>query len=978
MEPRLKFDVPGNLTDKPVVDNWDRASDENLKLARDWKTQIEHCERRNDVWEKRCERIVKRYRDERMGGSSQITDWDGPRRMNILWSNVQVLKPSIYGREPLPIAERRFLDRDPVGRVAAQILERALRYEITDSGFHDTVDQCVLDYLLTGRGTAWLRYKPLIGQTSSLTDHGNDELDPDEDKVETEDVDQEEDNLTDNSTNIIQEKLIGASIDVDYVHWKDFLHSKARFWKENEWVARRLYMSRQDCVDAFGDTIGREIPLEMIPEAESGSVGSDRATRASADESKKAIVYEIWFKPERKVFFVAKGYEYLCEEPREDPLSLEGFWPCPKPLFATMTNDTLEPVPDFIEYQDQALEIDNLTNRINSLIKALKVAGVYNAAEKNLARLLDEGHENKLIPVQNWAMFAEKNGIAGAISFLPIKEVGEVLMQLFQARDKIKADLYEITGIADIMRGQADPRETASAIATKGRWGSLRLQQRQVEVARFCRDIIRMMGEILSEHYPDSSLIQTSGIMFDDGIGPEPPKPPDFSSPPVSPPGAMPQGGPPAQIPPGSAPPGGAPGVGGPPPGPPGMGIHPPGVGGPPGMGIHPPGPPGMGGPPPGQGMPPPSSPIQQILAYQQQMQQWQMQKQNAINSAIGLLRQDKLRGFRIDIETDSTINDDAKEEKSERVEFLTALSGFVEKAMQAAQAYPDMIPLLGKSILFTVRGFRVGRDLESSIEEFIDKAQQDAKKAASQPKPPSPEQIKAQADMAKSQADIQSAQIKMQADRERAQAEVAAQQVEAQSEQQNAVMRQQFLQMEMKLKILEAQLRQQEMERKAAYDQASHEQKMAQVRLELQGKASDFIAADHSRQMDAQAQMHAARIDALAHEHDAKVDAQAREHEARVAAHAREHETQVNATATKHAAELKAHDSKLKMKDKHPRKPMPKTPKMPDELEMPESPLTSESEEKHPVKGARKAPDGKWYVNDPSRPGKYLRIDHE
>ena len=86
------------------------------------------------------------------------------------------------------------------------------------------------------------------------------------------------------------------------------------------------------------------------------------------------------------------------------------------------------------------------------------------------------------------------------------------------------------------------------------------------------------------------------------------------------------------------------------------------------------------------------------------------------IMKAIGLLRSDKLRGFRIDIETDSTINDTAQEEKAERVEFLQALSSFVEKALQAAQANPDLIPLLGKSILFTVRGFRVGRDLESTI----------------------------------------------------------------------------------------------------------------------------------------------------------------------------------------------------------------------------------------------------------------------
>jgi len=945
---RPLLDIPGPTEDENDTVDWDRTTEENRKIASNWKSQIELAERRTEVWEKRCERIIKRFRDERMGGSSQITDSDGPRRMNILWSNVQVLKPSIYGREPLPIAERRFLDRDPVGRVASQILERALRYEITESGFHDTVEMCVQDYLLPGRGTAWLRYKPLFGPATSLTDRGNDEIDPtgddqteplEEDKDYQLNPEEDDADLSNASKQEIQEQLLGSTVDVDYVYWKDFLHSKARFWKENEWVCRRVYMSRHDCIDAFGKEVGEEIPLEMTPEMEPGTQG-ERAVRSLPEETKKAIVYEIWFKPKREVYFIAKGYEYLLEEPREDPLGLEGFWPCPKPLFSTMTSDTLEPVPDFVEYQDQAIEIDNLTNRIDNLIKALKVAGVYNAAEKNLSRLLDEGHENKLIPVQNWAAFADKGGIANAISFMPIKEIAEVLMKLFEARDKIKNDLYEITGIADIMRGQADPRETASAIQSKGRWGSLRLQQRQAEVARFCRDIIKMMGEVICDHYPDSSLIQTSGIMFDEGIGPEPPSPPAMPSSPVSPPGGAGQGGPPAQTPPAVT------------------GSAPPGPGGAPGAVL------GPGAP--GPMVAPPPNPLAAVLQYQQQMMQWRQQKMSAITNAIALLRQDKLRGFRIDIETDSTINDDAKEEKAERVEFLTALSGFVEKAMQAAQSYPDMIPLLGKSILFTVRGFRVGRDLESTIEEFIDKAQTDAKKAASMPKPPSPEQIKAQADVAMSQASIQEAQLKMQGDQQRAQAEVQSQQIEAQSNQQDMQMRQQMLQLEMQLKQLEAQLKKQEMDHKIAYDQAQHAQKMEQLRLEFQGKMADHQAAERSRQMDTQSQVHAARIEAMNRSHEAKVDA-----------HAREHETMVNAAATGHQAALKAHDAQLKAREKHPNKPLPKKPEIPDQPELPDHPLTR-GDEIPPVTGARKSPkDGLWYVADHNRPGKYLRVDN-
>src|SRR6516164_3126611 len=158
---------------KPVITASD-SSGVDSEAAR-WKLQIELFERDNESWEKRGEEIIKRYRDERSAGSMSET-YTGPRKYNILWSNVQTLNPSLYSREPVPIAERRFLDKDVVGRVASQVLERAMRYEMMDCGFHDTVSKCVYDYLLPGRGVAWLRFTPAIGPSSSVASRGDDQL----------------------------------------------------------------------------------------------------------------------------------------------------------------------------------------------------------------------------------------------------------------------------------------------------------------------------------------------------------------------------------------------------------------------------------------------------------------------------------------------------------------------------------------------------------------------------------------------------------------------------------------------------------------------------------------------------------------------------------------------------------------------------------------------------------------------------------
>src|SRR5574337_198517 len=129
------------------------GGDEGKRLAYFWRSQLDKVkdDPKFKRWIKRGETIEKRYRDER----SRVSE-EGQRRYNALWSNVEILTPAIYGKCPVPIAERRFKDKDPTGRGAAQILERALRNEIEINGFDDAIYQAVRDYLLPGRGTVWV------------------------------------------------------------------------------------------------------------------------------------------------------------------------------------------------------------------------------------------------------------------------------------------------------------------------------------------------------------------------------------------------------------------------------------------------------------------------------------------------------------------------------------------------------------------------------------------------------------------------------------------------------------------------------------------------------------------------------------------------------------------------------------------------------------------------------------------------------
>jgi hypothetical protein len=238
---------------------------------------------------------------------------------------------------------------------------------------------------------------------------------------------------------------------------------------------------------------------------------SNGASADQLDRMKKAKVWEIWDKSEKVVYWHAEGAQEILDV-RPDPLELEGFFPCPKPLYASLTTDTLIPVADFRQYQDQAKEMDEITERISLLVRAVKVVGVYDSSQQGVQRMLDEGVDNQLIPVSTWAMFAEKGGLKGTVDFLPVDAVLQALAALYQARDQSKQVIYEITGLSDIIRGASVASETATAQQIKSQFASLRLKHIQMDVARMASDILRMKAQIMCSMYRPEVLVKMSSM----------------------------------------------------------------------------------------------------------------------------------------------------------------------------------------------------------------------------------------------------------------------------------------------------------------------------------------------------------------------------------------------------------------------------------------------------------------------------------
>jgi hypothetical protein len=462
----------------------------------DWYNCIAQYERTFKEWESRADRIVKRYRDD------SRTRNNPNAKFNILWSNVQTITPAVFARLPRPDVSRRFRDNDPIGRVASMMLERALEYEIEHYGdYASAMKQSVQDRLLGGRGTAWVRYEPhIVGSDSE--NEPNPEA---EDGLQiTEDIDEAETEGGMFREN--QERIEYECAPVDYVHWRDFGLTVARTWEEVTAVWRKVYMGRPALVERFGEELGGKIPLDTKPET------SKSFNEKMGEGAKEACVYEIWDKTTGQVLWLSKSLGKILDE-RDDPLQLENFWPCPKPMFSTLTTDTLVPVPDFVLYQDQARQLDTLADRIDGFIQALKVRGVYDASEPSLSRLFTEGDNNALLPIKNYAAFSEKGGMIGAISLVDIKPIAEGLNMAYQAMEQVKGQIYEIMGIADIQRGQTDPNETLGAQIIKSNNASGRLKTMQHDVVNFATALLQIKAQIICQHFTDDTIVKISGAM---------------------------------------------------------------------------------------------------------------------------------------------------------------------------------------------------------------------------------------------------------------------------------------------------------------------------------------------------------------------------------------------------------------------------------------------------------------------------------
>ena len=456
-----------------------------------WLAAIELSGRVEKDWREDAKVAIKQFR----------TEGEGQRgaKFNILYANIQTTVPAIYNSEPAADIRPRFgeaspeevPDADPQNPQAAQMaamakqqaeaaaakinkdrsnvstaIERAIAVQSDMYDYDDALQAAVKDRELLGRAVTRLRI---------------------------------------NLTRDAEDNVVSKHVTWEPVIWDDFRMGPAKRWPDVPWVAFKWLYTRDE-LEALSPERGKDVKLDATLN------GSPDKASDVPDSFKRATVWEIWDRETRRVYFIAESFKDAPVKVDKDPYRLREFFPTPKPRYAITTSDSLVPICPFIVWQAQQTEMNDLTRRISALIKVIRWRGVYDGAFEKAVQAMKDLDDGELAPAPDAARAMVQGQIDKAFWMMPVEEAINTVKALYEAREACKQTIYELTGVADILRGSTKASETLGAQKLKAEWGSLRLQSAQRDVQMHARDLMRMTADLLAEHFEPELIQAMTGI----------------------------------------------------------------------------------------------------------------------------------------------------------------------------------------------------------------------------------------------------------------------------------------------------------------------------------------------------------------------------------------------------------------------------------------------------------------------------------
>jgi hypothetical protein len=459
------------------------TGDDMRKLGAKWADRLRAAEKREKDWAKDAEEAETAYLSDREShGRGKVYDF------NILHSNIETMVPAVFNSAPVPDVRERFRtgpsnEETSAAYQVARVIERAIAVQVDDGALEREMAALTQDALLPGRGVIRIRFDADPAEMPMTDPMGQPMLD-------------------EMGMPVVQQVLTNERIVFEAVGWRNFRAGPATRWENVPWVAFRHCLPWEQ-VDAMQDeAIKQKLAAgEARPEIE-----------ADAD----TYIWEIWCRETGKVYMLVEASSEVLSV-SEDPMGLASFFPVARPVQPISVTDSLCPVVPFKVYKRLADELEAITKRISAITDGLKVRGLFVGSVADIENLAQAG-DNTLVPVANVEGFAATGGLEKAIAWWPIDRAITVLRELYGAREQTKAMIYEVTGISDIVRGQGNANETATAQEIKSQWGSLRIRKLQKQIEGCAREVFILCAQVISSKFSPQTLGRMTGIEISEEI----------------------------------------------------------------------------------------------------------------------------------------------------------------------------------------------------------------------------------------------------------------------------------------------------------------------------------------------------------------------------------------------------------------------------------------------------------------------------
>jgi hypothetical protein len=454
-----------------------------------WVKEIKAAKKREDRYRKMGKEVMSLY-------GADDDEYETP--FNILYSNTETLRPALYSAQPRSVVQRRFKDDDPLGKLASDANRRMLDYHLDTNKedyetLNDAMGSAVLDALLPGRGMIQVKYDANFVPIDEPRPPDEHDDDPITESHRAEYAEKEQ---------VCYESVLWDRVHIGY----------AKKWNKVPWIAYESHLTKEEVAGLLGKKIAGKLTYSKKEGDEEDKSGKEDEKDGAR---KTACIYQIWDKAGgRKVRYISPNYVDGELKVDDDPLGLTGFFNTPRPLVFVEKSSSLVPTSPYKMYKSQADELNRLTRRIKAITEAIKARGLYLGNKGADIEKLMTKDDNALVPLEATSLAGLDKGIQDLIWFMPLDVLIAVLQQLYQARDACKQVIYEITGIADIMRGASNASETLGAQKIKNQWGTLRLKRMQAEVQRYVRDLLRMTAEIAGKQFDEETWAKMTGLPF--------------------------------------------------------------------------------------------------------------------------------------------------------------------------------------------------------------------------------------------------------------------------------------------------------------------------------------------------------------------------------------------------------------------------------------------------------------------------------